>query len=138
MRAIRLIFFVVLAIVLILVATANRDPITVGLMPQGIAEFTGRDWSLTMPGFLALFLAMVFGVLVGLIWEWLREAHMRAESKSRAQDLARLQREVGDLRRTHAAPKDEVLAILEDAPARRQTPASQTSASVATTLPAPR
>ncbi len=138
MRAIRLIFFVVLAIVLILVATANRDPITVGLMPQGIAEFTGRDWTLTMPGFLALFLAMVFGVLVGLIWEWLREAHLRAESKSRAQDLARLQREVGDLRRTHAAPKDEVLAILEDAPTRRQSPAPQTSAPVAGTLPAPR
>lgn len=138
MRAIRLIFFVVLAIVLILVATANRDPITVGLMPRGIAEFTGRDWTLTMPGFLALFLAMVFGVLVGLIWEWLREAHLRAESKSRAQDLARLQREVGDLRRTHAAPKDDVLAILEDAPTRRQSPAPQTSAPVAGTLPAPR
>ena len=61
---------------------------------------------------------MVFGVLIGLIWEWLREAHLRAESKARAQDLARLQREVGDLRRTHAAPKDEVLAILDDAPAR--------------------
>lgn len=132
MRAIRLTFFAILAIVLILVATANRAPITVGLMPQGIAEFTGRDWTLTMPGFLALFLAMVFGVLVGLIWEWLRESHMRAESKTRAQDLQRLQREVGDLRRTHAAPKDEILAILDDAPAR----ASKVAAS-GTTLPAP-
>lgn len=81
MRAIRLIFFVVLAIVLILVATANRAPITVGMMPQGIADFTGRDWTLTMPGFLALFLAMVFGVMIGLIWEWLREAHLRANQK---------------------------------------------------------
>ena len=133
MRAIRLIFFVVLAIVLILVATANRDPITVGMMPQGIADFTGRDWTLTMPGFLALFLAMVFGVMIGLIWEWLREAHLRAESKARAQDLARLQREVGDLRRTHAAPKDEVLAILDDAPAR-----GSRNTAPAANLPAPR
>lgn len=133
MRAIRLIFFVVLAIVLILVATANRAPITVGMMPQGIADFTGRDWTLTMPGFLALFLAMVFGVMIGLIWEWLREAHLRAESKARAQDLARLQREVGDLRRTHAAPKDEVLAILDDAPAR-----GSRNTAPAANLPAPR
>ncbi|MFC3528936.1 LapA family protein [Paracoccus mangrovi] len=133
MRAIRLIFFVVLAIVLILVATANRAPITVGMMPQGIADFTGRDWTLTMPGFLALFLAMVFGVMIGLIWEWLREAHLRAESKARAQDLARLQREVGDLRRTHAAPKDEVLAILDDAPAR-----GPRNTAPAANLPAPR
>lgn len=133
MRAIRLIFFVILAIVLILVATANRAPITVGLMPQGIAEFTGRDWTVTMPGFLALFLAMVFGVLVGLIWEWLREAHLRAESKSRAQNLQRLEREVGDLRRTHAAPRDEVLAILDETPSR---PAA--APVPGTTLPAPR
>ena len=132
MRTIRIFFVVILAIVLILVAAANRAPVTVGLLPETIAAFTGRAWTLTMPAFVALFLAMVFGVLVGLIWEWLREAHMRAESKSRAQDLARLQREVGDLRRTHAAPKDEVLAILDEAGARKPAPASGNA------LPAPR
>jgi hypothetical protein len=43
-----------------------------------------------------------------------------------------LQREVGDLRRTHAAPKDEVLAILDEAGARKPAPASGNA------LPAPR
>ena len=85
-----------------------------------------------MPAFVALFLAMVFGVLVGLVWEWLREAHLRAESKTRAHNLAVLEREVGDLRRTHAAPKDEVLAILDEARARKSATAS------GNTLPAPR
>ncbi|RCW88909.1 lipopolysaccharide assembly protein LapA domain-containing protein [Paracoccus lutimaris] len=132
MRTIRIFFVVTLAIVLILVATANRAPVTVSLLPENIAAFTGRAWTVTLPAFLALFLAMVFGVLVGLVWEWLREAHLRAESKTRAHDLARLQREVGDLRRTHAAPKDEVLAILDEAGARKPAPAS------GNTLPAPR
>ncbi|MBP8930873.1 MAG: LapA family protein [Paracoccus sp.] len=132
MRTIRIFFVVILAIVLILVAAANRAPVTVGLLPETIAAFTGRAWTLTMPAFVALFLAMVFGVLVGLVWEWLREAHLRAESKTRAHDLARLQREVGDLRRTHAAPKDEVLAILDEAGARKPAPASGNA------LPAPR
>lgn len=119
MRAIRLVFVVILAIVLILVATANRDTVTVGMMPASIAEFTGRDWVLSMPLFLALFLAMVFGVLVGLVGEWLRESHLRSESKKRARNLVRLEREVGDLRRTHATPRDEVLAIIdESAPGR--------------------
>jgi uncharacterized integral membrane protein len=132
MRTIRIFFVVILAIVLILVAAANRAPVTVGLLPETIAAFTGRAWTLTMPAFVALFLAMVFGVLVGLVWEWLREAHLRAESNTRAHDLARLQREVGDLRRTHAAPKDEVLAILDEAGARKPAPASGNA------LPAPR
>ena len=132
MRTIRIFFVVILAIVLILVAAANRAPVTVGLLPETIAAFTGRAWTLTMPAFVALFLAMVFGVLVGLVWEWLREAHLRAESKTRAHDLARLQREVGDLRRTHAAPRDEVLAILDDGAKRKAAPPS------GNTLPAQR
>ena len=132
MRTIRIFFVAILAIVLILVATANRAPVTVGLLPENIAAFTGWAWTLTVPTFLALFLAMVFGVLVGLVWEWLREAHLRAESKTRAHNLQVLQREMGDLRRTHAAPKDEVLAILDEANGRRSTAPS------GNTLPAPR
>ncbi len=119
MRAIRLVFVVILAIVLILVAAANRGMVTVGMLPAGIAEFTGRDWTVSMPLFLALFLAMVFGVLVGLFGEWLRESHIRSESKKRAKSLVRLEREVGDLRRTHATPKDEVLAIIDEGKAAR-------------------
>ncbi|WP_062560769.1 LapA family protein [Paracoccus aminovorans] len=131
MRAIRFAFFVILAVVLVLVAAANRDMITVSLLPPAVAPFAGGQWSLTMPAFVALFLAMVFGVLVGLIWEWLRESHLRAESNRRAQHLADLQREMGHLRQTQAAaPRDEVLAILDNA--------GKTPAASGSTLPAPR
>ncbi|WP_017998015.1 LapA family protein [Paracoccus sp. N5] len=131
MRAIRFAFFVILAVVLVLVAAANRDMITVSLLPPAVAPFAGGQWSLTMPAFVALFLAMVFGVLVGLIWEWLRESHLRAESSRRAQHLADLQREMGHLRQAQAAaPRDEVLAILDNA--------GKTPATSGNTLPAPR
>ncbi|MBD9528632.1 MULTISPECIES: LapA family protein [Paracoccus] len=118
MRVIRLSLLLVLAVVLILVALANRDPITVNLVPEGLARFTNGQWSLTAPAFLALFVAMVFGLIVGLVWEWLRESGQRSEAKARARELARLERELGDLRRTHAKPKDEVLAILDESAAR--------------------
>lgn len=115
MRAIRFAFFVILAVVLVLVAAANRDLMTVSLLPPAVAPFAGGQWSLTMPAFVALFLAMVFGVLVGLVWEWIRESGLRAESSRRAQHLADLQREMGHLRQTQApaAPRDDVLAILD-------------------------
>ena len=130
MRAIRFAFFVILAVVLVLVAAANRGLMTVSLLPPAVAPFVGGQWSLTMPAFVALFVAMVFGVLVGLVWEWIRESALRAESSRRAQHLADLQREMGQLRQTQAAaaPRDEVLAILDSASAK---PSGQT-------LPAPR
>lgn len=118
MRAIRLFFVALLAVVLILVALANREMVAVSLVPDSLSRLAGGQWSLTMPLFLALFLAMVFGLIVGLVWEWLREAGLRAESKARARELARLEREVGDLRRDHAGPRDDVLAILDESAAR--------------------
>lgn len=119
MRAIRYALIAVLAIVLILIAAANRAPVTISMMPEGLAQFFGGQWALTMPGFLALFLAMVFGLIVGLVWEWLREAGLRAESKARAQQLARLENAMGDLHITREGPRDEVLAILDESAARK-------------------
>ncbi|MDS9467894.1 LapA family protein [Paracoccus sp. MBLB3053] len=133
MRVIRLVLIFLLAVVLILVALANRAPITVNLVPESLSRFTNGQWSMTLPGFLALFIAMVFGLIVGLVWEWLREHGQRAEAKARARELARLEREVGDLRRTHSAPKDDVLAILDESASR---PAPKPAAAAA--LPAPR
>lgn len=125
MRAIRLFLLFLLAIVLIFIALANRDLITVSLLPGGLAPVFGGQWSMTMPVFLALFLAMIFGLIVGLVWEWLREAGHRAEARARAQQIERLSRELDALRRARPdappparAPEDEVLAILAEAEAR--------------------
>ncbi|WP_134726594.1 LapA family protein [Paracoccus luteus] len=133
MRLIRMLFFVLLAVALFLVAMANRGVVTVRLFPGQFDQYLGGTWSARMPLFLVILAALLAGMVLGLIWEWLREAHLRQESSRRANDLARLEREVGGLRRTHAAPRDEVLAIL-DAPA----PASPVTAAPAAALPARR
>lgn len=137
MRAIRIAFYVLLAIVLILLAAANRALITFSLVPEALSPFVGGTWSLTMPAFVALFLAMAFGVLVGLVWEWMRESHLRAESSRRAQELADLHRQAGAPKAARAAPHDEVLDIL-DQPASRPGATSRPTAAGVATLPAPR
>lgn len=135
MRAIRLAFVILLAIILIGVALANRQMISVGLFPAQFGQYLGGSWSLTMPAFIAFFVAIMFGVVIGLIWEWLREAGLRAESSRRAAELARLEREVGHLRKTHAQPRDEVLAILDNAPRK---PASTSGSLTTPSLPQPK
>ena len=127
MRAIRILFYVVLAIVLVLLAAANRSSVTVSMAPDAIAPFVGGTWSITMPAFMALFAAMVFGLLIGLCWEWLREAHLRAESSRRARDLSEMKLQARETKAER--PKDDVLAILEKAP---------TKSSSGATLPAVR
>ena len=62
--------------------------------------------------------AFAVGMLAGLVWEYLRETHIRREARQRSAEVARLENEVGGLRHRHAAPRDEVLAILDRLAAR--------------------
>ncbi|MDO5658014.1 MAG: LapA family protein [Paracoccus sp. (in: a-proteobacteria)] len=132
MRIIRLIFVVFMALLLIGIALANRGAVTMRLFPANFDRYLGGAWEVTMPLFLIVLLAMLVGMLAGLVWEWLREAPIRSQAARAQEQCERLQREVGSLRDTHHAPKDEVLAIL-DAP---KTPVA--APAPAATLPAPR
>lgn len=114
MRFIRLVFVVLLAVALIGIALANREVVSLNVLPANLGAYLGIDWVLTMPLFLLVFLAMLAGMVLGLIWEWLRESHLRAESKRRAHEISKLEREVGQIRQQHRAPKDDVLAILDN------------------------
>ncbi len=113
MRFIRLLFVALLAVVLLAIALANRGAVTVRAFPAGFEQYLGFDWQFSMPLFLVIFVAIVFGIVVGFIWEWLREAHIRNESSRRKFEVDRLEREVGQLRQRHNAPQDDVLAILD-------------------------
>lgn len=138
MRFLRLIFLVLLAVILIAVALANRDIVTLSVFPANFGAYLGGRWSVDLPLFLVIFLAFALGMVAGLIWEWLRESHLRREARANASRAAQLENEVGHLRHRHAAPKDEVLAIL-DRPrteARPPLPVASAEPAPGTTLPA--
>ena len=114
MRFFRLIFVAALALILVAVALANRGIVTLSAFPANFGQYLGGRWSVDLPLFLVIFLAFALGMLAGLIWEWLREAHFRREARQRNAEVVRLESEVGHLRDRHAAPRDEVLAILDE------------------------
>ncbi len=113
MRFIRLIFVAFLALVLVAVALANRQVVTLSLFPANLGQFLGGTWSVAVPLFLVIFVAFALGMLAGLIWEWMREASIRKTARQRSRKVEQLENEVGQLRENHAAPRDDVLAILE-------------------------
>lgn len=133
MRFLRLIFIAALAIILVAVALANRDIVTLSAFPANFGQYLGGRWAVDLPLFLVIFLAFALGMIAGLIWEWLRESHIRREARIAADRASRLEAEVGHLRHRHAAPKDEVLAILD-----RPKTAPVTTPASGTSLPAPR
>ncbi len=117
MKTIRYAFWAIVGLCLILVGLANRDMVTVRAMPQQMADLLGLSPDLSLPLFVIIFLGVGAGLLIGFLWEWVREHRIRADARSKAREVDALRREVDQLRGAAAGAKsdDDVLALLEKA-----------------------
>lgn len=113
MRYLRYAFLAVLAICLVTVAMANRAPVQLRLLTDDMANLLGVQSSVTLPMFIVIFGGIIAGVLIGFVWEWLREHKHRAEASVNRRDNARMKSELGRLKEKGGDSKDEVLALLE-------------------------
>ncbi|MFM2356844.1 MAG: hypothetical protein RLZZ528_2580 [Pseudomonadota bacterium] len=113
LRALRLVFLLLLGLVLLVVAFANRGVVELRLLPEDMALFLGLDYRVELPLFLVIFGGVVAGLLIGFVWEWMREARQRAEAARTRREAATLSREVSRLRDKAAEPVDDVLALVE-------------------------
>lgn len=113
LRALRWAFLAALALVLVTLALANRGMVTLRLLPDEAGSFLGLQWSIQLPLFLVIFAGILLGLLVGFIWEWMREARLRSVANQTTREKARLERELARVSAEASAPRDEVLALLE-------------------------
>ena len=117
--------YALLALVLLLcvtVALANREPVTLALWPDTVTAFLGFGYAVTLPLFVIVGLAAGLGLVLGLVWEWLRERSLRVEAKQNRRELDRIRADqpaaatppapTAQAAR-NAAAREEVLAILE-------------------------
>ena len=110
MRYIRYAFLGVLGIVLISVSLANRDFVTLRLMPDDLATLVGFNMAVSLPLFVVVLGGIVAGLIIGFVWEWMREFRIRREA-----DVRKLEREVSRLKQKETQGRDDVLVILDEA-----------------------
>ncbi|ARC89524.1 lipopolysaccharide assembly protein LapA domain-containing protein [Rhodovulum sp. MB263] len=115
MRLIRYLFLALLAICLVVVATANLDPVSVRLLPEDMATYSGFQVTAEVPLYAVGFGGMLLGLLVGFFWEWLRESKHRSVASRQRREAARMQRELDRLKadKRRKDGHDEVLALIE-------------------------
>lgn len=117
MRYIRYAFLATLGVILVSVALANRGAVTLALLPETLADFTGLSYSIDLPLFVVIFGGIVAGLLIGFVWEWMREYKHRAAASRKSREVHDLTRQLKrEKRRADTAEqKDEVLALLDEA-----------------------
>lgn len=119
LRLIKLLFLALVLLALVFLFFANNDPVTLNLMPDAMATAMSMQNELTLPLFVVVTGALVIGIVVGFVLEWLREHRFRAEAKTQRREANRLGQEVAAMKGRSGDTQDDVLAILEDADAAR-------------------
>ena len=115
MKYIKYLFLAAIALALVLLALANRDPVTLTVLPHDLAEWVNWNVSITLPLFIVLLGGIVAGLLIGFVWEWFREHKHRADASRKTAEVNRLQRELKKAKGPKGDGGDDVLALLDKA-----------------------
>jgi lipopolysaccharide assembly protein A len=111
MRTIKLILLTIILLGIVLLALANREPVTLQLLPAGLADLLPGA-RIDLPLFVVIIAAILLGLVLGYLFEYVREARHRRRAREKQREAARLRQEVAQVRRDTNRPKDDVLAIV--------------------------
>ncbi|MEJ6397106.1 LapA family protein [Yoonia sp. 208BN28-4] len=113
MKTIRYAFWAVIGLCLILIGLANREIVSVSAMPRAVGDLLGISPDINLPLFVVMFLGVGAGLLIGFLWEWVREHHVRAEKRAKEREVRDLRAEVNRLKSEGKGDQDDVLALLD-------------------------
>ena len=113
MRYLRYLILVVLALGFVTVALANRGPVAIMLLPEDLAMLLGWQARAEVPVFVVLGLGALMGLVIGFVWEWLREHKHRKVARVQTRAVSKLERELAAMKDQTSLPQDDVLALLQ-------------------------
>ncbi|MEL7115064.1 MAG: LapA family protein [Pseudomonadota bacterium] len=118
MRFIKYALLAIIAVLLVTLATANLEPVTVKLMPSDVAAVIGLSPELNVsppvPLFVVILASVVLGVLLGYLAEWFREHKFRAAASRNKREADKLSSELKKMK-SDKNDGDDVLALLDEA-----------------------
>lgn len=114
MRYVKFILLAVIAVLLVAVALANSGMVMLRVLPEAMAGFLGLSWTIQLPMFVVILLAIGAGLLVGFVWEYAREHKYRVAARTERRERVALERDMKSSGTPRADRGDDILALLED------------------------
>lgn len=113
MRYIRYFILAIIALILVELAFANSDLVTLTVFSDGLIPYVGWNVTVEVPLYVVGLGGLVVGLLIGFLWEWMRERHHRRSAAHGRRDKALLEAELRKLKAEQKQHDDEVLALIE-------------------------
>lgn len=110
MRYLRYTFYAALMLVLVMLALANREMVTLAVLPEQLAGFLPITFKI--PLYIVIMLSMLAGLMVGYVLEYFREHRLRRDGAAKRREVENLTREVKTLKEKSGVEEDDVLALL--------------------------
>jgi len=88
--------------------------VDIRILPIELEGFLGVGLVFSIPIFVLFLCGVIFGLLVGFVWEWIREMKHRSASSRKSKELAIVESELSQLKRESGQYDDEVLALLNN------------------------
>ena len=109
MRTVKLIVLGLLAVILITLGVANMAAVVLFLLP---AALFGDSFSIKgLPLAVVILAAVLMGILIGLVIEFLREHKLRSVAEEKRREIVRLRQEIARLRAKLGDDEDELPRI---------------------------
>ena len=115
MSYVKIIFLAVLGIVLVTLCLANTAMVELKVLPRGLTGLFGFQERVHLPLFAVILLSIALGILIGFVWEWLREWRIRRTAERREREVRALEQENRKLR-VEVGEEDDVIALIESRP----------------------
>ena len=113
MRCFRCLLLILVAVGLISVSLANRELVGLSFLPPILADALGFQINLELPLFIVIFSCVVVGLILGSFWEWLRTTKQRLSLRLYRREVARLSKEIIELKPVGNLDQDDVLELIE-------------------------
>lgn len=111
MRVLKTLFWLIVGAALVVLGLANRAMVELKLLPEALEARLGALPDLDLPLFLVILGGVALGLLIGFVWEWIREIPERAQARTLARELDNLRGELA--RRKAESAGGDVLARLD-------------------------
>ena len=84
------------------------------ILPSELEGFLGGGMIFSIPIFVLFLCGVIFGLLVGFVWEWIREMKHRSASSRKSKELAKGENELSQLKRESGQNVDEIMLLLNN------------------------